>query len=349
MKSLLKTDLKRFFTHPLFWLIMLLHLIPDLWFYLNLVIDNRNHFSVSDSFFLLLLFVEAALLSILISSQHKDGIFRNKVIAGYRKPVIFLSMLLAAMLTAAALFAAYLPVILLLALNPVRNLNTAYVLTAASGILLLYLTYAALTVLLSTLTKSRIISAAVCAASVYLLFMVSVYVSFKLELPARFVNEIFESESPEDKPYERIGEDEVWYIWFPKGSGVHWNEEGLLVNKDEQLISYGGYPIDSEQSGFSYGAQPVEHIHVDESYPTGAFRALLKAADTVSFYQVLEQSCRQLQYSSRIENSVKLKAQEDQNRAERHSDLAKRLPAQCIAIVGISALGMLLFRRKELN
>ena len=62
MKSLLKTDLKRFFTHPLFWLIMLLHLIPDLWFYLNLVIDNRNHFSVSDSFFLLLLFVEAALL-----------------------------------------------------------------------------------------------------------------------------------------------------------------------------------------------------------------------------------------------------------------------------------------------
>jgi hypothetical protein len=88
---------------------------------------------------------------------------------------------------------------------------------------------------------------------------------------------------------------------------------------------------------------------VNESYPTGAFRALLKAADTVSFYQVLEQSCRQLQYSSRIENSVKLKAQEDQNRAERHSDLAKRLPAQGIAIVGISALGMLLFRRKELN
>ena len=78
MKSLLKTDLKRFFTHPLFWLIMLLHLIPDLWFYLNLVIDNRNHFSVSDSFFLLLLFVEAALLSILISSQHKDGIFGTR-------------------------------------------------------------------------------------------------------------------------------------------------------------------------------------------------------------------------------------------------------------------------------
>ena len=349
MKSLLKTDLRRFFTHPLFWLIMLLHLIPDLWFYLNLVIDNRNHFSVSDSFFLLLLFVEAALLSILISSQHKDGIFRNKVIAGYRKPVIFLSMLLAAMLTAAALFAAYLPVILLLALNPVRNLNTAYVLTAASGILLLYLTYAALTVLLSTLTKSRIISAAVCAASVYLLFMVSAFVNFELELPARYVTEIFESETPEDKPNERIGEDDVWYTWFPKDSGVHWNEEGLLVNKYEQLISYGGYPIDSEQSGFSYGAQPVEHIRVNESYPTGAFRALLKAADTVSFYQVLEQSCRQLQYSSRIESSVKLKAQEDQNRAERHSDLAKRLPAQCIAIVGISALSMLLFRRKELS
>ena len=349
MKSLLKTDLRRFFTHPLFWLIMLLHLIPDLWFYLNLVIDNRNHFSVSDSFFLLLLFVEAALLSILISSQHKDGVFRNKVIAGYRKPVIFLSMLLAAMLTAAALFTAYLPVILLLALNPVRNLNTAYVLTAASGILLLYLTYAALTVLLSTLTKSRIISAAVCAASVYLLFMVSAFVSFELEIPARYVTEIFESETPEDKPYERIGEDEVWYTWFPKGSGVHWNEEGLLVNKDEQLISCGGYPIDSEQSGFSYGAQPVEHIRVNESYSTGAFHALLNAADTVSFYQVLEQSCRQLQYSSRIESSVKLKAQEDQNRAERHSDLAKRLPAQCIAIVGISALGMLLFRRKELS
>ncbi|MBP0966761.1 MAG: hypothetical protein J5722_03925, partial [Oscillospiraceae bacterium] len=254
MKHLLKTDLRRFLTHPLFIGIILMYAASHLYMLLQLIIIDRTRFQVDPMLCMAVIMIQSALLSLLITVQHKEGTLRSKMIAGYTKAQIFLSELIAAGAVSLILYTAFLPAALLVAYDPVREIPRHYLITAAVSILLVHLCTAAINVTLSLLMRGRLLSLLIGVGSVALLAFTGVIIADTLRYPCRIIREIKELEQePDPDDYyaylvQMRNEGDIGYEVFPvaKKYGAHWNEEGILVSSDGVPFSHDHKPYDAE-------------------------------------------------------------------------------------------------------
>ena len=364
MKHLLKTDLRRFLTHPLFIGIILMYAASHLYMLLQLIIIDRTRFQVDPMLCMAVIMIQSALLSLLITVQHKEGTLRTKMIAGYTKAQIFLSELIAAGAVSLILYTAFLPAALLVAYDPVREIPRHYLITAAVSILLVHLCTAAINVTLSLLMRGRLLSLLIGVGSVSLLAFTGVILTDMLWYPCRIIREIKELEQEPDPfdpndyrgDYQMRNEGDIGYVYFSvaKKYGAHWNEEGILVSSDGVPFSHDHKPYDAEDLSRNIEeGLPAVGIYVYRDYdvpgtPRGAFRSFLKVLRFANPYAPLIYAAEQIDFdpmSDRSPLNMEFRAAE---RKEWHERILLHLYALPVLTLLFSAAGLWLFRRKEL-
>ena len=109
MSALLKTNLRRYFRHPVFWGAMLYSAYLGFSEGHSLLrgMADRMHADPDKYMLLFLLYAQAAVLAVVIVPQHRDGIFRLKVIHGNSKGKVYLAELLTGLMISALLFFVY--------------------------------------------------------------------------------------------------------------------------------------------------------------------------------------------------------------------------------------------------
>ena len=352
MMQLLKTDLRRYFTNPLLWIAVLIALLFGAELGFNTIRNSNTYFMLDDFYPLLLLFALAAVLALLISSQHKDGIFRSKIIAGHRKSTVFLAELFAAMLVSAMLPAAFFLPVLLLGGKTLSNLPQAQLRLGIAAIFLAFLAFAALYVLFGISSRSRLAAAACCAGAAVLLYALNYYCNDALHAPERYVINLVYTDNDRRECYSSSAGQT---ITLPKDSGICWNADGILVRKDGQPVNFDGAALEE-------GADPIRHDIPHPKYVGGPLRAVLIVCDSLNPVRPLPAACSVFHYSAEEQNTPDDTGDTDgigsigdigmsaaQYRAAQYELLRKYLPWQLGGIAVFSLLGMLLFRRKELN
>ncbi len=363
MRNLLKTDLRRFLTHPLFIGILIMYAVSHVYMLLQLIIINRSRFHVDPMLCMAVIMIQSALLSLLITTQHKDGILRSKIIAGYTKVQIFLSALLAAGAVSLILYIAFLPAALLVAYDPVREIPRQYLVTAAVSILLMHLCTAAINVTLSLLMRGRLLSLLIGVGSVSLLAFTGAILTDRLWYPYRIIREIRElDQEPDPDDYyayynDRMrSEGDIGYEYFSvaKKYGAHWNEEGILVSSDGVPFSHNHKPYDAEvlSRNIEEGC-PAEGIYVYRDYdvqgaPRGAFRSVLKVLRFANPYAPLIYATEQIDFDSMSDRSPLRTESRAAERKEWHEKTIPHLYALPVLTLLYSIAGVRLFRRKEL-
>ncbi len=348
MRILLRTDFRRLFHHPLFRIALLLHLLAGLFMFRNMSYRFGPRFEVSGNFMMLLFLTESLIVSLFICDQFSSGIYRNKLIVGYTKSEIYLSLLLVSLTTAAVLYLSYLPVQMLLGFKRLCYLLFRNLLVAACSILLLYLLIAALTVLMGTVSRHRILSSIACMFVLIMLLEATDRVNRTLSIPARIIYEVSASEDVSEVDFhsERKDGDEIIHLIYPKELGIHWNSEDIMVNRNGDPVRYDGNPLDDT---FLQQNSGIKRINANQDYPGKKICTLLTAADLCNPMSVFAQSCKQFDYKPRYELSNTDFRPSHVGTPEDANNLLRHFPAQGIATVIFSALGMLLFRRKELS
>ena len=362
MKHLLKTDLRRFLTHPLFIGILIMYAVSHVYMLLQLIIINRSRFSIDPMLCIAVIMIQSALLSLLITTQHKEGILRNKIIAGYSRRQIFLSALLAAGVVSLILYTAFLPAALLVAYDPVREIPRHYLITAAVSILLMHLCTAAINVTLSLLIRGRLLSLLIGVSSVALLAYTGVILTDILYYPCRIIREIKELEQEPDPddyyayyPTTRV-EGDIEYESFPvvKKYGAHWNEEGILVSSDGVPFSHNHKPYDAEDLSRNIEeGLPAEGIYVYRDYyepgaPRGALRSFLKFLRFANPYAPLIYAADQIDFDPMSDRSPLHTESRAAERKEWNNKIVPHLYALPVLTLLYSIAGVWLFRRKEL-
>ncbi len=87
MTALLKTNIRRYFTHPLFYAALLCSAVLGFFEGHGILrgFTDRMHGEPDRFLFLFLLYAQTAVLAVVIPSQHKDGIVRLKAVCGHTK------------------------------------------------------------------------------------------------------------------------------------------------------------------------------------------------------------------------------------------------------------------------
>ena len=341
MRALLKMNLRRYFRHPLFWLAMLFSagvgvlqgsffLGPDLYVILD------------DFFFLLVLFAQAILLSVIVTSQHKDGVFRNKVIAGKPKGCIFFAELLAALPVSAALFAACMLPICVMANRALRELPAARLLAGAGVMLLIFFSFAALTVFLCSRMSGRILAMILCFGAVFLLYALSYTCNDYLHAPEML--EIVLDEPSTDGSITMTSTGQRYssiHVAMPPETGAHWDAQDQLVDKDGNLLDLYGNSLDPT-------FKPIVRISPNPQYVSGPLRSVLSVIDCLNPVRPLDAATSQFCYEKDADTTDEMLKQDQQYRDLQFELLPQYLPWQLGVFAALGIIGWLLFRRKEL-
>lgn len=342
MKALLKTNLRRYFTHPLTLAALLCSFVYGLLKGAESAWIGRGIALHPDDFwFMLILFAQSAVLAVIVTSQHKDGIFRNKVIAGKSKGRILLAEMLAALFVSAALLLAFLLPFGLIVYKAVIALPVKNMLTALLSLLLIFFGCAALTVLLCSQMRGRILALMLSMGAVFGLYALNYFCDDALHTPEKYVTEVSLT-APEGESSYGFNSDGSFTIELPKDSGVHWNEQDILVGKDGKPVDYSGNPLPEY-------AEPVQKERPNPKYIGGPARIALSVVDALNPVRPLNAVISQFNYSDNPEAGEKEKQETEQYRALGFELLPQYLPWQLGVLAGLSLLGWLLFRRKELS
>ena len=341
MRVLLKTNLRRYFTHPLFWLAMLFSAgagVMEVYFSLG-----SDLFLMLDDFtFLLVLFAQAILLAVIVTSQYKDGVFRNKVIAGNPKGRIFLAELLAALPVSAALFAACMLPICIMAYRPLRELPAARLLAAAGVLLLIFFSFAALTVFLCSRMRGRILAMILCFGAVFLLYALSYTCNDYLHAPEML--EIVLDDPSTDGSVSVTSTGQRYssvHVAMPPETGAHWNAEDQLVDQSGNLLDLYGEPLDPMY-------KPIVRISPNPQYVSGPARIILSVIDCLNPVRPMDAATSQYCYEKNADTTEEMLKQDQQYRDLQFELLPQYLPWQLGVFAALGILGWLLFRRKEL-
>ena len=348
MSTLLKTDLRRYFTHPLTLAALLfaafLGTIDGVRIRQEYAFMIFMHTQPDIFLFLLLLCAQAAVLAVVISSQYQDGIFRLKAIAGHSKGTVFFSTLLSGLIVSLLLPAAY---FLLFCLTAHRALNAIPLRNTIAGgtmILLIFQTAAALTILFCTQIQKRMGALVLCTAGMFVLFAANHLCNYELYPSDKMVITLELTDDP-DPPAETVNtyRHAVRYLYLPASSGVHWNQAGILVGSD-------GEPVDTDGSPLQEQYQPVPRVNQNIKYIGGPWRTFLTVVDTLNPLRPLNTAAVQYRTIDPEKSAGNINvAYRTQEREMLYSLLPKYLPVQLSAFALYCFAGWLLFRRKELR
>lgn len=345
MTALLKTNFRRYFTHPLFYAALLFSAALG-------IVEGHGilrgftvfMYGKPDPYlFLFLLYAQAAVLAVVIPSQHKDGIFRLKAVCGHTKGSIYLADLLAGLTVSVLLFAAFMLPAGLAAYRALKEIPLHNLLGGTGMLLLITLTAAALVILLCTEIRRQIPALMLCLGSMFLLFFSGYFCNENLYPGKNMLVTMALTDDPDipDEPLDTYHR-KVMYIHLPASSGVHWNDADILVDRD-------GNPVDTDGNTLSVSRQPVSRTERNIKYIGGPLRAALTVIDTLNPLRPLYKTAAQFECCSRTGNLDEILEYHTGERDWRFALLPRYLPLQLGMLAGFSLAGWLLFRRKELN
>ncbi|MBR3418312.1 MAG: hypothetical protein IKG82_06440 [Oscillospiraceae bacterium] len=345
MSTLLKTNFRRYFTHPVFHAALLVSAVLGFVEGRGILrgFTGRMHGEPDCFLFLFLLFAQAAVLAAVIPSQYRDGIFRLKTVAGHTKGSIYLAELLAGLTVSVLLFAVFGILTGLSAYRALKEIPLHNLLGGTGMLLLIFLTAAALLILLCTGIRRQIPALLLCTGGMFLLFF-SGYICNDILYPCRNMLTTMKLTDDPDLPDEPLDtyQQRVVYIHLPASSGVHWNDADILVNRD-------GVPVDTDGNTLGASRTPVSRTENNIKYTGGPLRTVLTVTDTLNPLRPLYKSAAQFECVSRTGNSDDVPEYYAGERDWQLALLPKYLPVQLSAFALYCFAGWLLFRRKELN
>ena len=347
MKTLLKTNFRRYFRYPLFWTAVLFSVFLGISGGLGLLREFTNPkttLAEPDKFLpLFLLYAQAAVLAVLISSQHRDGIFRNKVIAGNSKGRIFLAELLTGLTVSVLLYAAF-AIPFSLAAHRALQANPLCNTLAGAGMLLpVFLTVAALNILICSQIRSRTRALILCMCGMFFLFAANYFSNYLLYMGEDMKITLKLTDDP-NAPARTTDtyHHTVIYIHLPESAGYHWNEEDILVGKDGTPVHRDGTPLSEKES-------PERRVYEHPKYCGNPIRTILLIADTLNPLRPMNPAVSQFNCVNTNDTSDDIAEHYYEERDWRFALLPRYLPLQLGMLTLYCAGGWLLFRKKELN
>ena len=348
MKALLRTNFRRYFRHPLFRAALIfaafLGIVGGRSFLRALT--NPDTLSVCEKpdifLFLFLLYAQAAVLAAVIASQHRDGVFRNKVIAGNSKSSVFLAELLTGLTVSVMLFAAFAVPFALLTFRRLQTIPLRNVLAGTGMLLLIFLTTAAPVILFCTQISRRIPALILCTGGMLVLFAANYVCGNFLYPNDRMVTEWKLTDDPQATETLNTYHKAELPLSMPASSGVHWNEDDILVGKD-------GKPVDTDGSVLDETGNPVHRVDYDIKYIGGPLRAFLTVVDTLNPLRPLSAAAAQFLCFKDETIAQDILEYHTEHRSRLFSLLPRYLPLQIGALALYCTGGWLLFRKKELN
>lgn len=179
MSKLLRAGFRRYMRSFLFWISSVIAIGVGI--YSGYLICNN--FYMEDITFMILPIVETILISLMIGREYSDGIFRNKIVAGYRKGTIFLSETILALGNCLWFFLLKTVAFSITNSDLMKKMQTSELLLILLGFLLITITFTAITVFISCTVSNRAFSVVINIVLVLCIIFSSDYIDGKLQMP----------------------------------------------------------------------------------------------------------------------------------------------------------------------
>ena len=348
MRTLLKTNFRRYFTHPLLWAGLLfsafLGFTTGHGFLREYTKHNTLYMNLDDIIFMFALFAQSVVLAVLITSQHKNGIFRSKVIAGKSKGKIFLAELLTGLTVSVLHYVLLMGPVFLLAKPIIRMIPLRNTLAGAGSLLLIFLIIAALTVLLCSQMRGSILSLMLCLGGVFLLYAANYFSDDALHTPEKLTVtlKLTDDDAAPSATYESRKSGRLMLVQLPKTSGVHWSEDGIMVGKDGKPVNHNGEPLEENED-------PIQREYLNPKYIGGPLRTILSITDCLNPIRPMNDAMHQFYYAKSADTTDDMLKEDEKFREMRFQTLPQYLPWQLGTFALFTVGGWLLFRKKELN
>ena len=171
MIKLLRAGFRRAFKSIIFWL----GLCASLLLGIISAINTRTCQYLDDVYIMPFFVIIAIVVALIIGTEHSDGSFRNKIVAGHSKGNIYFANLIVFLTFSLLVVLLYLGIFALLMIGHISTFPTYALIVSAVGFVLVTLSYTVILVSVSMMISQRAINAVVCILLV-LATVFSIYV-----------------------------------------------------------------------------------------------------------------------------------------------------------------------------
>ena len=172
MIKLLRAGFRRLFKSIIFWL----GLCASLLLGVITALDTRSYWALEDAYIMPFFVIIAIVISLLIGTEHGNGVLRNKIVVGYSKSAVYFANLIVLMVFSLIASLTCLGVFSLLMIGYTGIFPTYALVVSAIGFVLVTLSYTVILVSVSMMISQRAINVIVCI----LLVLVTVFTIYEI-------------------------------------------------------------------------------------------------------------------------------------------------------------------------